>query len=48
MTKSEKKKQATHAIDLKIADATDDELKAILEVRKKYTQSQKLIYRDIS
>lgn len=42
MTKSEKKMQATHAIDLKIADATDDELKAILEVRKKYTQEERL------
>ena len=32
-----KEKPQTKVIDLKIADATDEELKAILEVRKKYS-----------
>ena len=37
MAKKEKAKTQVSVIDMKVADATDDELKAILEVRKKYS-----------
>ena len=41
MAKKEKGKKPVNVIDLKIADASDDELKAILEVRKKYSDAER-------
>ena len=42
MAKKEEK-QLVNVIDLKIADASDEELKAILEARKKYNQEERLL-----
>ena len=41
MAKKEKMNNPVNAIDLKIADATDDELKAILEIRSKYNKAER-------
>lgn len=41
MAKKEKGEQPVNVIDLRIADASDDELKAILEVRKKYSVEER-------
>ena len=41
MAKKGKEKKPINVIDLKIADASDEELIAILEVRKKYTQEER-------
>lgn len=41
MAKKVKDKKPINVIDLKIADASDEELIAILEVRKKYTQEER-------
>ncbi|MDO4177186.1 MAG: TerB family tellurite resistance protein [Bacillota bacterium] len=41
MAKKEKEKKQVNVIDLKIADASDDELKAILEARKKYSDDER-------
>ena len=43
MAKKVKDKKPINVIDLKIADASDEELIAILEVRKKYTQEKRNI-----
>lgn len=39
--KKMKKEKLVNVIDLKVADATDDELKAILDVRKKYNEEER-------
>ena len=36
-----KDKKTVNVIELKIADASDDELKAILEIRKKYSDEER-------
>ena len=41
MAKKAKQEKPVNVIDLKIADATDGELEAILEVRKKYTEEER-------
>ena len=41
MPKKEKGKRPVNVIDLKIADASDDELIAILEIRKKYNEEER-------
>ena len=41
MAKKEKGKKPVNVIDLRIADASDDELIAILEVRKKYSEDER-------
>jgi hypothetical protein len=41
MAKKEKEKKPINVIDLKIADASDNELKAILEIRKKYSEDER-------
>lgn len=41
MAKKENDKKPVSVIDLKIADASDDELKAILETRKKYSEDER-------
>ena len=41
MDKKRKEKKAIDVINLKVADATDEELKAILDVRKKYNQDER-------
>ena len=41
--KKMKKEKLVNIIDLKVADATDDELKAILDVRKKYNEEERNI-----
>lgn len=41
MAKKDIKKSPVNVIDLKIADASDDELKAILEIRKKYSEDER-------
>lgn len=41
MAKKEKEEKTINVIDLKIADASDDELKAILEIRKKYSEDER-------
>ena len=41
MAKKGKEKKPINVIDLKIADASDEELIAILEVRKKYTEEER-------
>lgn len=41
MAKKENGKNPVNVIDLRIADASDDELKAILDVRKKYSEKDR-------
>ena len=41
MAKKEKGKKPVNVIDPRIADASDDELIAILEVRKKYSEDER-------
>ena len=41
--KKMKKEKLVNIIELKVADATDDELKAILDVRKKYNEEERNI-----
>ena len=42
MAKKKEEKKTVDVINLKIADATDEELKAIIEVRKKYSDEERM------
>ncbi len=43
MAKKEKERKPVNVVNLKIADATDDELKAVLKVRRQYDEEERKI-----